>query len=67
MYCSYWKEDDLAFLLSPDLNETNNDAEEQRINYVAVSRAKQRLFVSVPSLQISKQMILNDRFQIEIL
>lgn len=61
------KESDLAFLLSPDLTATNKEAEEQRINYVAVSRAKKRLFVSVPSLQASKQTILSGRFQIEIL
>jgi len=61
------EEDDLAFLLNPDLTATNKQAEEQRINYVAVSRAKKRLFVSVPSLQTSKQTILNGTFQIEIL
>jgi DNA helicase-2/ATP-dependent DNA helicase PcrA len=59
------EEDDLAFLLNPDLTATNKEAEEQRINYVAVSRAKKRLFVSVPSLQASKQAILSGKFQIE--
>lgn len=59
------KERDLAFLLNPDLTATNKEAEEQRINYVAVSRAKKRLFVSVPSLQASKQTILSGKFQIE--
>ncbi|MFH1075753.1 MAG: 3'-5' exonuclease, partial [Pseudomonadota bacterium] len=61
------EEDDLAFLLNPDLTATTKKAEEQRINYVAVSRAKKRLFVSVPSLQASKQTILSGKFQIEIL
>jgi len=61
------EEDDLAFLLNPDLTATNKEAEEQRINYVAVSRAKKRFFVSVPSLQASKKSILSGKFQIEIL
>lgn len=61
------EEGDLAFLLNPDLTATNKGAEEQRINYVAVSRAKKRLFVSVPSLQATKQTILSGKFQIEIL
>jgi len=61
------EESDLAFLLNPDLTATNKEAEEQRINYVAVSRAKKRLFVSVPSLQSPDQTILSDRFPIEIL
>ena len=61
------EESDLAFLLNPDLTATNKEAEEQRINYVAVSRAKKRLFVSVPSLQATKQMTLSGKFQIEIL
>jgi len=61
------EESDLAFLLNPDLTAINKEAEEQRINYVAVSRAKKRLFVSVPSLQATKQMTLSGKFQIEIL
>ena len=61
------EENDLEFLLNPDLTATNKEAEEQRINYVAVSRAKKRLFVSVPSLQVTKQTILSGKFQIEIL
>ena len=61
------EEDDLAFLLNPDLTATKKEAEEQRIYYVAISRAKKRLFVSVPSLQASKQTILSSNFQIEIL
>jgi Superfamily I DNA and RNA helicases len=61
------EESDLEFLLNPDLTATNKEAEEQRIYYVAVSRAKKRLFVSAPSLQASKQTILSGKFQIEIL
>jgi DNA helicase-2/ATP-dependent DNA helicase PcrA len=61
------EEDDLAFLLNPALTATNKAAENQRINYVAVSRAKKRLFISVPSLQASRQTILSNKFQIEIL
>lgn len=37
---------DLAFVLKPSLDED----EEHRINYVAVSRARKKLFISVPSL-----------------
>lgn len=37
---------DLDFILEPNLDED----EEHRINYVAVSRARKRLFISVPSL-----------------
>ncbi|MDR4497571.1 MAG: hypothetical protein MRK02_06560 [Candidatus Scalindua sp.] len=59
------EEDDLAFLLNPDLTVTNKEAEEQRINYVAASRAKKRLFVSIPSLQANKQAILSGKFQFE--
>ncbi|MEO1134230.1 MAG: ATP-binding domain-containing protein, partial [Cyanobacteria bacterium J06639_1] len=36
---------DLDFILKPKFEE-----EEHRINYVAVSRAKKKLFISVPSL-----------------
>ena len=40
------KESDLTFLVSPDL--MNNV--DHRVYYVAVSRAKKRLFISVPTL-----------------
>jgi DNA helicase-2/ATP-dependent DNA helicase PcrA len=40
------KASDLAFALEPNLDGD----EEHRINYVAVSRARKRLFISVPSL-----------------
>ena len=40
------EENDLEFLLSPDLNGNN----EHRVYYVAASRAKKRLFINVPTL-----------------
>jgi DNA helicase-2/ATP-dependent DNA helicase PcrA len=40
------KASDLAFVLEPNLDGD----EEHRINYVAVSRARKKLFISVPSL-----------------
>lgn len=61
------EEDDLTFLLNPALTATNKEAEEQRINYVAVSRARKQLFVSVPSLQSTKQTLLSGKFKIKIL
>lgn len=60
-------ENDLKFLLNPDLIAATKEGEEQRIYYVAVSRAKKRLFISVPSLQSSNQSILSDKFEIVIL
>ena len=55
------EESDTEFLIKPDLE----NKEEQRINYVAVSRAQNRLFISVPSLSIEKQQALNKLFDIE--
>lgn len=44
----------LAFITDPDLTK-----EEQRINYVAVSRARNKLFISVPILEDSlKQQLI---------
>jgi DNA helicase-2/ATP-dependent DNA helicase PcrA len=40
------EESDIEFLLNPKLNEI----EEQRINYVAISRAIDRLFINIPTL-----------------
>lgn len=48
------EESDLAFILNPDLG----NKEEQRVNYVAVSRARKRLFITVPSLSGSKRKAL---------
>jgi DNA helicase-2/ATP-dependent DNA helicase PcrA len=55
------EESDTEFLINPDLIQY----EEQRINYVAISRAKNRLFISVPTLDIAKQQILNRLFDFE--
>ena len=55
------KESDTEFLVKPDLE--NN--EEHRVNYVAVSRTKNKLFISVPTLNAEKQQVLNNLFDIE--
>jgi DNA helicase-2/ATP-dependent DNA helicase PcrA len=52
-------ERDLEFLQNPDLSN-----EEHRINYVAVSRAKKRLFISVPTLSGSCRTRLGSLFDI---
>ncbi len=52
-------ERDLAFLLNRDL-----DNEEHRVNYVAVSRAKKRIFISLPSLSDDKKLKLDSLFRI---
>ncbi len=49
-------ESDLAFILSPNLSD-----EEHRINYVAVSRAKEQLFVNVPTLSVENQTIMHSK------
>ena len=54
-------ESKIEFLINSDLE---ND-EEQRINYVAVSRARNRLFISVPTLSTEKKQALNNLFDIE--
>lgn len=53
------------FLLSPDLLTDSEASEEQRINYVAVSRAKNKLFICVPNLSSDEQDRLNAHFNIE--
>lgn len=53
------EEKDLIFLIKPDIN-----IEEHRVNYVAVSRAKNRLFISVPILQIANLEYLKQKFDI---
>ncbi|WP_165750491.1 UvrD-helicase domain-containing protein [Cellulophaga sp. Z1A5H] len=57
------KENDINFLINPNLANT----EEQRINYVAVSRAQNKLFISIPTLSEDKQEALNNLFDIEII
>lgn len=51
------KEEDLEFLLSPDLNVNNV----HRVYYVAASRAIKRLFICVPTLSIEKCIKLKDK------
>lgn len=55
------KESDINFLINSDLE----NSEEQRINYVAVSRAQNTLFITVPTLSIESQQTLNNLFEIE--
>jgi len=59
------EEKDLDFILSPDINANTTAGEEQRINYVGVSRAINRLFISVPTLQNSSLALLQGKFQID--
>lgn len=54
------EEKHLEFLTNPALLEN----EEHRINYVAISRARNRLFINVPSLSIDNQATLNTKFDI---
>lgn len=56
------EETDLEFILAPDL--TNPSKEEQRVNYVGISRAKNRLFISVPTLNASNLTSLYVNFEI---
>lgn len=53
-------ESDLSFITNPDV-ETN---EEHRINYVAVSRARNKLFISVPTLNQGNRVLLQNKVQI---
>lgn len=55
------EEKDIKFLI--EQNFLSN--EEHRINYVAISRAKNRLFISVPTLSASTQVTLNVIYDIE--
>jgi DNA helicase II / ATP-dependent DNA helicase PcrA len=55
-------ESDLEFLIKPNLT----DDEEHRINYVAVSRAKKRLFISVPSLSEQNKTILETQVIVDL-
>jgi DNA helicase-2/ATP-dependent DNA helicase PcrA len=49
-----------GYLVSPNLG-----AEEQRIRYVAISRAKERLFINVPILEASQEQSLRALFEIK--
>lgn len=57
------EDDDINFLLNPNLGQD----EEHRINYVAISRAKNKLFISIPVLNKSKRAVLEKYFNIEYL
>ncbi|MFC4634646.1 UvrD-helicase domain-containing protein [Dokdonia ponticola] len=57
------KEDDIDLFINPDLEQN----EEHRVNYVAISRAENKLFISVPVLSKNNQEMLNTLFDIEIL
>lgn len=57
------EENELSILLSPDL-----DNEEQRVYYVALSRAKKRLFINVPLLSDeNKERFMQMGFLVETL
>lgn len=49
-----------GYLVSPNLG-----VEEQRIRYVAISRAKERLFINVPILEASQEQSLRALFEIK--
>lgn len=53
-------ENDLKFITNPQLAIK----EEHRINYVAISRAKNRLFISVPSLEAADEPKFKEHFEI---
>lgn len=61
------EESDLSFLLNSDLSSLNKAAEEQRIYYVAVSRARKDLFISIPSLSNKARDLLKENFQIKVI
>ncbi|MCH7333676.1 UvrD-helicase domain-containing protein [Acinetobacter modestus] len=51
---------ELNFILAPQLIAD----EEHRIRYVAVSRAKERLFISIPSLEVADEAKFSGHFEI---
>ncbi len=56
------EENDINFLIERNLLSN----EEHRINYVAISRAKNRLFISIPTLSVNAQTSLQTYYDIEI-
>lgn len=56
------EESDISFLIERNLLSN----EEHRINYVAISRAKNRLFISVPTLSTTNQTHLKNFCDIEL-
>lgn len=59
------EEKDLEFLINPDLFLHTQKSEEHRVNYVAISRAVDRLFITVPSLANNTRDTLEPYFDIE--
>ncbi|MES9927939.1 MAG: ATP-dependent helicase [Candidatus Thiodiazotropha sp. 6PDIVS] len=59
------EEKDIQFLLEPDLTSSSNTSEEQRIYYVAISRARKNMAISIPALDSSKKALLSDQFSID--
>jgi DNA helicase II / ATP-dependent DNA helicase PcrA len=53
------------FVLAPDLLSDSEKSEEQRVNYVAISRARNRLFICVPELSLINRDALKNSFIIE--
>ena len=49
-----------SFITNPNVNAN----EEHRINYVAVSRARNKLFISVPTLNQNNRTLLQTKVQI---
>lgn len=56
---SFNENEDLGFLISPNMED-----EEHRICYVALSRAKKRIFINVPNLSKEHRAIIGDLFEI---
>lgn len=55
--------EELSFLLTPDLKKVD-----QRVYYVALSRAKERLFINIPALSLKNRIKLEEiGFNVEIL
>ena len=51
------------FLLSNDLDQDTQIAEEHRIYYVACSRARNRLFLSIPALSEGNKKKIENKFK----
>lgn len=56
------EEKHLDFLINPALLKKEN--EEHRINYVAISRARNRLFINVPTLSAENELSLSNLFNL---
>ena len=56
MFVIFTEEKTLKFLLNPDIRNRESD----RVYYVAMSRARNRLFLTVPSLSIQVEKKLRD-------